>query len=500
MPRIAVTASSQLAADAGIEMAALGGNAVDAAVAAAFASIVSEPGVCSFGCGAHLLVWAPDQAPVALDGWVAVPGLGRRHASKPVPERVSMAYGGGVETIIGAASIAVPGGPAALAAAVDQYGELDLQACTGPAARIAETGFGLPEACHHYLQYSADPVYGLDPVGWAALHRDDGSLKVPGETVRLPDLARTLRRLAERGIEDLYTGELAQSIIQHVSDLGGLMTMDDLSRYEVIRREPLLTTLGPWSLATTPPPAIGGTALVAMLEITRRAAESRPTGDALYRGQRVVLDYRRQHVDGNENWDDALEVLLNRCNDEDWVGQLSPSTVHVSAAGSDGLLCAITLSSGYGSGIMPTGTGIWLNNCLGEIELNAAGLDAKPPGSRLASNMAPTVMRSEAGYLALGSPGADRITTALQQVLTSFLSGVEIDTAIDAPRMHLEFDQGEARLAFEPGAPLPNATVRLREFDGPSMFFGGVGVAGVAGAELTAYGDRRRAAGVATAP
>lgn len=499
MPPIAVTASSQLAADAGAEMAKLGGNAVDSAVAAAFASIVSEPGVCSFGCGAHMLVWPPGRAPIALDGWVAVPGLSGHGPAKASANRVHMAYGGGVETIVGAASVAVPGGPAALAAAVGQFGELSLGDCLAPAAEIAETGFGLPAACHHYLQYSADPVYGLDPVGWAALHRADGSLKAPGETVRLPELARTLRRLSRHGMDDLYRGELARTIVDHLRDLGGLLTLDDLASYQVISRDPLQTTIGGWSVATTPPPAIGGTALVAMLDITQRAAATLPPGDALYRGQRAVLDYRRRKIDGNDDWLEALEALLQRCRDSDWTAFESPSTVHVSAADSAGLLCAITLSSGYGAGIMPTGTGIWLNNCLGELELNAAGLDAKPPGARLASNMAPTVMRSPTGHLALGSPGADRITTALQQVLFSFFRGVAIEDAIDHPRMHLEFDSGEPSLAFEPGAPLPSKPPPLRAFDAPSMFFGGVGVAGVVGAKLLAYGDHRRAAGVATA-
>lgn len=494
---IAVTASSQLAADAGAEMAGPGGNAVDAAVAAAFASIVSEPGVCSFGCGAHILVWPPDQPPTALDGWVAIPGRsGTREVSE---QRVHMDYGGGVETIVGAASVAVPGGPAALADAVAQFGQLGLADCLAPAAAIAESGFGLPAACHHYLQYSADAIYGLDRTGWAALHRPDGSLKAPGETVQLPELAQTLRRLAQRGMEDLYRGELAQLIVNHLAELGGLLSLEDLANYEVIRRQPLQTTMGEWSVATTPPPAIGGSALVAMLDIAQRAGEKLPAGDALYRGQRIVLDYRRQKIDGNEAWSDALKELLERCRESGWALE-SPSTVHVSAADSDGLLCAITLSSGYGAGIMPAGTGIWLNNCLGELELNAAGLGAKPPGARLASNMAPTVMRSPDGYLALGSPGADRITTALQQVLFSFLNGVAIDTAIDRPRMHLEFESGQPCLAFEPGAQLPSDGPPLRPFDAPSMFFGGVGVAGVVGGKLLAHGDRRRAAGVATAP
>ena len=106
--------------------------------------------------------------------------------------------------------------------------------------------------------------------------------------------------------------------------------------------------------------------------------------------------------------------LLNR-----WT---SASTVHTSAVDDNGIACAITASSGYGSGEMPAGTGLWLNNCLGELELNRRGLDAGPPGQRLPSNMAPTIARREGAVLAAGSPGADRITTALHQFFINTLA------------------------------------------------------------------------------
>jgi gamma-glutamyltranspeptidase/glutathione hydrolase len=157
------------------------------------------------------------------------------------------------------------------------------------------------------------------------------------------------------------------------------------------------------------------------------------------------------------------------------------STAHVSATDSDGLACSVTVSSGYGAGMIAEGTGIWLNNCLGEQELNPAGLHARAPGSRLLSNMAPTVGRHRDGStLAVGSPGADRITTAIAQVLAGFLTGrMSLQDAVCQPRVHVH------------RAGRTDEQIRI-ETD-LSMYFGGVGAA-VTGpdGDLDAASDPRR--------
>ncbi|MGB5256478.1 MAG: gamma-glutamyltransferase, partial [Woeseiaceae bacterium] len=154
------------------------------------------------------------------------------------------------------------------------------------------------------------------------------------------------------------------------------------------------------------------------------------------------------------------------------------STVHTSVVDSDGTGCAITASSGYGSGEMPAGTGLWLNNCLGEIELNRRGLDAGPTGSRLPSNMAPSVARRDGAVLAAGSPGADRITTALQQFLINYLlRGMPLADAIAHPRLHVDTSGDELRLMAEPGLDIPEVDLPLTLFPGIVMYFGGVGAA-----------------------
>ena len=158
-------------------------------------------------------------------------------------------------------------------------------------------------------------------------------------------------------------------------------------------------------------------------------------------------------------------------------GLASPSTVHTSVVDSGGLACAITASAGYCSGVMPPQTGIWMNNSLGEVELNKRGFHALPPGTRIPSNMAPTAGRGTDGsVLSIGSPGADRITTAILQTVTNFVHlGMPLQAAVDHPRLHVEWPQAESpRVAFEPGIPVDQLSVPQRRFEGLDMFFGGV--------------------------
>ena len=179
----------------------------------------------------------------------------------------------------------------------------------------------------------------------------------------------------------------------------------------------------------------------------------------------------------------------------------SPSTIHTSAVDSDGLACAITASAGYGSGVMISGTGLWLNNSLGEIELHPQGLQGLRPGMRLTSNMAPTIARhKDDTVIAIGSPGASRITTAIVQVLFNFIHlGMSLDEAIAHPRLHVEIVEGIPTISFEAGLPVvPSEEFAIREFPQLSMYFGGVQAAlGHSTRGLLAAADPRRAGGIA---
>ncbi len=168
------------------------------------------------------------------------------------------------------------------------------------------------------------------------------------------------------------------------------------------------------------------------------------------------------------------------------------------AVDDSGLACAVTASSGYGSGEMPAGTGLWLNNCLGELELNRRGLGATPPGARLPSHMAPSIARRDGTVIAVGSPGADRITTALHQFLVNHLQmDMRLEDAIAHPRVHVDTSGGDERLMAEPGLDLPDIGIPEQVTSGLSMYFGGVGAARFdsrSGFEVAA--DPRREGGV----
>jgi gamma-glutamyltranspeptidase/glutathione hydrolase len=150
--------------------------------------------------------------------------------------------------------------------------------------------------------------------------------------------------------------------------------------------------------------------------------------------------------------------------------------VHTSAVDENGVACAVTASSGYGSGEMPDSTGLWLNNCLGEIELNRRGLDAGPPGIRLPSNMSPSVARRQGRVLAVGTPGADRITTALHQFLVNLLQmGMPLEAAVAHPRLHIDMSGDADRLMAEPGLDLPEVDLPVNVMPDLNMYFGGIG-------------------------
>jgi gamma-glutamyltranspeptidase/glutathione hydrolase len=210
--------------------------------------------------------------------------------------------------------------------------------------------------------------------------------------------------------------------------------------------------------------------------------------------QARVLGFRRDRVDLREDIVAAIDELRAAFS--------SPSTVHTSALDSDGLACAITLSAGYGSGVMVPGTGLWLNNCLGEIELNRRGLHNWPVGARLVSNMAPTVARSEEGaVLAIGSPGADRITTAILQAFVNHANaGMPLSDAIGHARLHVEDTEAGPRVAAEPGVPGPVGDLPWRFLPERSMYFGGVGaVRWSPESGFVAAADPRRDGGTAIA-
>jgi gamma-glutamyltranspeptidase / glutathione hydrolase len=470
--RIAAATPSRPALAAGLGVAAAGGGAVDAAIAAAAVAMVTEVGVCAPGSGGFLTV--SDGGDVTTyDGYMAVPGLGDRSGPRPQSTEVTMAYGGGVTTVVGPGSIATPGIWAAMEEAHRRHGRIEWRLLLGPAAALARTGFAFGPASLTYLRHSHHLVYGHDPASAAAIHHGDGTLRGVGELIAMPDLANSLEDLAREGSAAIHGGGLGRRIGHDLRERGSVLSWDDLASYRAEMRTPLVHRIGRWAIATNPAPAIGGEAVVAVLERLQQLG----TG-------------AQAHVEAQG------EVFSRRLRGDPL---RSPSTIHISVVDEGGTACALTASSGYGSGVIPTGTGIWMNNALGELELviDAARL---VPGERLTSNMAPTVgVADDGAVLAIGSPGADRITSALAQVIGAFaLDRIPLGSAVARPRLHVEVGD-HWYVSCEPGVDLPGMLLRVDRFDGPHMYFGGVGAAmRSADGTLEAFADPRRdgAAGV----
>ena len=482
MTKVTIAAGSQITAEAGTTVTQLGGNAVDAAIAAAVVSICTDTGIMSPGCGCFITIWPPGDEPVVIDGYSAMPGRGLEgiHPGEATHE-VVFDYGGDTRQRVGYGTIATPGGFAGLALASRQFGRLPWCSLLEPAIDWAERGFPLTGGAAEYLSFTHAAIYSWHPDSYRILHHRDGSPLNEGDIVRVPHLADTLRSIADDATS-LYSGELGQRIAAGVRANGGLLGIEDLQAYQAVVRTPVRARIGSWDVATNPPPAVGGSCLAAMLLMLERLGPGNDPDELVQHmvtAQRAVLGYRASHLDGaHQALPDAVKRLLALADLADPTLLSAPSTSHISAVDSDGLACAVTASAGYGSGAMVEGTGFWLNNSLGELDLLTKGLGGLAPGSRLASNMAPTIARhrNDGAVVAIGSPGASRITTAIAQVLVNFASrNMNLLDAINYPRLHVELAADPGTIAFEPGLPVVSMQgLNPRPFSGPSMYFGGV--------------------------
>jgi len=460
---VAIAAPNEAAADAGEQIARAGGNAIDAALAAILVTMVNEVGIVSLSSGGFITVQPPDgSAPHTVDGWMDMPGRGRELGGGTWDVRTD--YGGGVTVTIGPGSVAAHGSLVAIGEAHRRWGSIPWRELVAPAIQVAKDGFRLSSASRFYLNYVHDDIFGWDDASQAAIH-DDG--RITTELIVLPDLADSFQLIADEGPAALHTGDLADLISQDVLARGGILGPVDLAAYKPVVRPSLVSTVGDWRLGTNPPPSVGGVCVAAML----RLLDGHPLAgwdaqdvEHLVRVQRAVLGHRLDVLDHTDDLERDAAAFLSLIDRDHLAVLESGSTAHVSATDSDGGACAVTVSSGYSSGMIAKGTGIWLNNCLGEQELNARGLHGLAPGTRLLSNMAPTVGHNPDGSsLAIGSPGADRITTAIVQALAGFINGgLGLQQAVNHSRVHVHRagrEDEEVKIETE-----------------PSMYYGGVGM------------------------
>jgi gamma-glutamyltranspeptidase/glutathione hydrolase len=386
-----------------------------------------------------------------------------------------------METVVGWGSVAIPGAMAGFDIASTRYGAVPWAELFLPSVLLARDGFAVSRASAYYMQYAHDVIYGWDPETAVMYHREDGSPVVEGDLVVSEDLARGLELIAHEGAETLYHGELAVALARASEERGGLITLHDLEEYAPVVRPPSRVGLHGWDVATNAPPAVGGITLTALLTLLERLDIESWSAEDVARyaaAQHAVFSFRRSTLDGDTDRFQGADELLELAGNVDLAAMhRSPSTVHTSAVDEDGMACSVTVSAGYGSGAVIPGYGFGLNNSLGEIELTTEGLHALPIGQRLLSNMAPTIGRSKEGeVMAIGSPGADRITSAIATVLLNHVvCGMPLSEAVSAPRLHAEIFEGRPTIAFEPGIDMSLVEgLTPRPLPEHAMYFGGV--------------------------
>ncbi len=500
--RAAIAAPNAHATRAAEQALSEGGTAVDAAIAAMVSATITEPGIVAPLGGCYLNVWPVDGDPVVIDGNVEMPGRGQpaeRFGAGLIEARSD--YGGGMTTYVGPGSVATPGMLAGMGLAHERYGTAPWSSLLQPAADVSRSGFALSRTAQSYLVLVTDTILAWDPATRALLTVDGAPAPV-GHPVADEELAATLEQIGAEGWQSVYTGDLARRIDADMRERGGLLSATDLAAYRAVARPALRSRLGAWDLACNPPPSIGGPVLTAMLRLLH-ADEAEVTPARAAQVMKEVLDIRLDRIDTAEDLAAAGAELLDTLHTIGATGlPTSPSTAHVSVVDEQGMACALTASAGYGSGMTVAGTGLVANNALGELELNRLGLHALEPGTRLASNMAPTTARlADGSVLAIGTPGADRITTALAQVIIHIARhGESLQTAIDRPRMHpRRLDDGTDLIEHEQdagiAASLDAAGLARHEHPPQAMYFGGVGGALLRpDGTLEAGADPRRAA------
>ena len=499
-----VAAGHPLTAEAGADVLRAGGNAVDAAVAAVLMSFVCEAPLTGPGAGGFMVVHAGGENHL-LDFFVAAPGLGveGREPGELVPIDVRFSEDAVQRFNIGPASCGAYGTTLGLAETLRRFGTASLADLTAAPARAAREGVEVVPM-QAFLYTVLGPIVTSTPE-CAALYAPEGELLREGETFRAPELGDLLERLGAEGPGFLYTGDVAAAASDWVIERGGMLSREDLASYEVIEREPARVTYRGREVLTNPPPSSGGILIADALGILERLG--RP--DDPFVIAEVIEETNRardeEFLEGLATEGFLEQFLAKQALDTvaTEVRSRLGNTTHVSVMDAEGGCASVTCSNGSCSGVVVPGTGVHLNNMLGEQDLNPLGFHKHPPGARVPSMMAPTVVLSDgAPEIAIGSAGSNRIRSAiLQTVLHVIEEGMAAQDAVSAPRLHVEEGQVDAEPGVDPAAldRLEQAGWAVRRWSELNLFFGGVQAVArnPDTGRLTGGGDPRRG-GIAT--
>ena len=484
----AIAAGHPETARAAAAILAEGGNAFDAVLAGLCAACVAEPVLISLGGGGFLLARRAGGEAVLYDFFAQTPKVRRAEAEVDFFPIVADFGTAQQEFHIGMGSIAVPGTVKGLFRVHRDLGSMPMARIVEPAAALARDGFRVDRLLA-YIFRIVGKIYGSNAACRAVFgsREHPGELMGEGELFTLPGFADTVEALAREGEDLFYRGDIARTVIEDCRTSGGTLTGADLEGYEVVLRTPLELTYGGARLFTNPPPASGGILIAFALELLKEAdlaAAGFGSAAHLERLARSMALTNKARIESRLHESDAPESLLDPAFLDAYRRQVlgrpaaRHGTTHISVIDADGNTASLSVSNGEGSGYLIPGTGIMLNNLLGEDDINPHGFHRWPVDQRMCSMMAPTVVvEADGATAALGSGGSNRIRTAILQVLLNLLEfGMSIEDAVARPRIHFENDL----LSIEDGFDADQLAAVLKTFpntevwEEKNLFFGGV--------------------------
>jgi len=512
-----VAAGHQVTANAGAEVMRAGGNAIDGAIAAVCTAFTAEPALTGMGGGGFLLLRKVDGRSLLYDGFARMPKRPIRQLEHPDFRAMPVDFGDTVQTFhIGQASVATPMLMAMLFQVHREHGRIPILEVLQPAIAAARDGVVINPLQASFLRL-LKPILSDTDSGRDLFVPNAETLK-EGKYFRNPDLADVLEILARDGIEEMYQGDIARAIAGACSP-SGLLAVEDLIAQRVHVRSPLQLKVANCHLLTNPPPSSGGCLIAFSLHLLEELQRCLPDIDvtiALAESLRAASHARAQGFDHRvrrpgmekdflspERWRQSLNLVLQRirhggsgpgCEPENRHG----STTHISVMDRDGLAVSLTTSNGEGSGIVVPGTGIHLNNMLGEEDINPFGFHQLLAGETLSSMMAPSIFVHQGrAAMILGSGGSNRLRGAILQVFCRHvLAGESIETAVNAPRIHNEgniLDCEPDALTNAERSFLQDIGWEIRDWSKQSVYFGGVhAITADATGNLHGAGDPRR--------
>lgn len=461
-----------LASDAGVNAFENGGNAVDAAIAAALTLGVVDNHNSGLGGGCFILIRTPDGKLLAIDGREEAPAAATSDMYVRNGEVVARL------STVGPLASGVPGALAAYELALEKAGELSLSDVVLPAAHIAEEGFPIDRIYAGKLARTADTLARF-PGSRDTLLKTDGSPYKEGEVLRQPDLARSYRNIAEQGSDWFYHGEFATKVGQWMAENGGILTAEDFANYRPKSRKPVVTSYRDWQIVGFPPPSSGGVHVAQILNILENFDLAQEFRANEVRGTHIVVEAMklafadRAYWLGDPDYADVPRGLVSETYAKQLAERIDPEkvtevdshgmppeaaeklfgkhTTHIAAADSEGYWVAITatVNTAFGSKVIVPGTGIVLNNEMDDFssqpgEPNVFGLigaenNKIEPGKRPLSSMSPTIVLDKSGkpVMTLGAAGGPKIIT---QVLVTLIRTLDLDqelsAAVAAPRYH----------------------------------------------------------------